>query len=199
MTTVATTPRQQPTAPDARAGAVLEIAPRTAAACGAVIAVALVLAFWDFFRKQFLFAVTQPEDWGHTLLVPAICGYFVWLQRDRLLAQPFRPAAWGIAVIVLGAGVYSASAFGPPVLQHHNLLGLGVGVAVLGILLALFGTHAMRWLWFPWAYWVCFGQTISERALSRVTEKLQDLSAIGAHLMLVSPTHPAAGACAGPG
>ena len=184
MTTAPTSSPRDPAPRTRTAGDVVEVAPRTAAIAGGIVVAALVLTFWDFFRKQFLFAVTQPQDWAHTLLVPVISGYFVWLSREKLLAQPFRPSWWGLPILLVGIGIYMASAFGPATLQHHNVLGLGVGVSVLGILLALFGTHAMRWLWFPWAYWVCFGQTISERALSRVTEKLQDLSAVGAHIML---------------
>ena len=62
--------------------------------------------------------------------------------------------------------------------------GVGVGFALLGCLLAVFGTASFRWLWFPWAYWWVFGQTISERVMSRVTERLQDWSAIGADILL---------------
>jgi exosortase len=67
---------------------------------------------------------------------------------------------------------------------NRNLRGAGVGIALLGSLLAVFGMSSIRWLWFPWAYCVVFGQYISERAMSRVTERLQDWSAIGADLLL---------------
>lgn len=68
---------------------------------------------------------------GHTLLVPAISGYFVYLSRDKLLAVPFRPSLWGVAVLVLGILIYTACAFGPQAVQHHNLRGVGVGTAML--------------------------------------------------------------------
>jgi exosortase len=42
----------------------------------------------------------------------------------------------------------------------------------------------MRWLWFPIAYIIIFGQTVSERFISIVTYRLQDISARGAYLLL---------------
>jgi exosortase len=86
--------------------------------------------------------------------------------------------------VLAGVGVYSAAAFGPPALQHHNVRGLGTGIALLGCLLTVFGLRSFRYLWFPWAYWLVFGQYISDRFISKVTERLQDWSAIGAHLLL---------------
>lgn len=157
---------------------------RTAWIAGAAWAVLFVATFWDFFRAQVTMAVTQVQDWGHTLLIPVISGYFIYLQRDRLSALTFRPSFIALALVVLGIAIYSAAAFGPASLQHHNVRGLGTGVALLGSLLCVFGTASFRWLWFPWAYWLVFGQYISERFLSRVTERLQDWSAIGADLFL---------------
>ena len=162
----------------------LEVAPRTVWIAGAVFAAGYLLTFWDFLRNQAIQAVTQPSDWGHTLLIPAISGYFVWLKRDRLLAEPFRPSWWGIAVFVVGMSIYMLAAFGPPAVQHHNVRGLGAALALLGGALAVFGLRSFRFLWFPWAYWLVFGQTISERLLSRVTERLQDWSAVGADILM---------------
>lgn len=162
----------------------VEITPRTAWIAGGIFAAGYLLTFWDFLRNQAVQAVTQPSDWGHTLLIPAISGYFVWLRRDQLLAEPFRPSWWGIATFLLGLSIYMLSAFGPPAVQHHNVRGLGAAVALLGGALAIFGLRSFRSLWFPWAYWLVFGQTISERLLSRVTERLQDWSAVGADILM---------------
>ena len=172
-----------PAAPAAAAG-VVEVTPRAAWSAAAAWAALFALTFWDFFRAQVSMATTQVQDWGHTLLIPAIAWYFAYLNRERLAAQPFRPSFVALSLVLLGVGVYSAAAFGPPALQHHNIRGLGTGIALLGCLLTVFGVRSFRYLWFPWAYWLVFGQYISDRFISKVTERLQDWSAIGAHLLL---------------
>jgi exosortase len=170
-------------APAARADGIV-VAPQTALVAGGVLALVFVAVFWNFFLQQARYAITAPQDWGHTLVIPAISGYFVYLHRDRLSAMTFRPALAGLVPVVLGLALYMGATFGPPAVQHHNLRGFGVGVTLLGALILLFGWAAMRYLWFPWAYWMAFGQTISERALSTVTERMQDWSAAGAGVLL---------------
>lgn len=182
----ANTPQRADVAASAAGGVIgqVELSPRAACGWAAVWGVLFVATFWDFFRQQVSMATTQVQDWGHTLLIPVIAGYFVYVKRDRVFAATFRPSLGALALVLLGIGIYSAATFGPPSLQHHNLRGAGVGIALLGSLLAVFGLASIRWIWFPWAYWVVFGQYISERAMSRVTERLQDWSAIGADLLL---------------
>ena len=61
-------------APDAAQGGVASVvvSPRTAWAAAAVWLVIFILTFWDFFRAQFVQAVTAVQDWGHTLIIPFI-------------------------------------------------------------------------------------------------------------------------------
>ena len=141
--------------------------------------------FWDFLSRQVLWAVTAQADWGHTLVIPFIAGYFVYLKRDELLAEPFRTAWIGLVPILLGTAWYMTCALGPPTLRHHNLLGGGVALTFFGLVLLLFGFRAMRWLWFPLAYLAVFGQTISDRLMNIVTFEMQDITARGSHLLLI--------------
>ncbi|MEI6475818.1 MAG: exosortase/archaeosortase family protein [Planctomycetota bacterium] len=185
----ANTPQPRNTAPSAASGGVgavdsFDVPDRAACAWGALLVVAFIATFFEFFRYQFVQATTQVQDWGHTLLIPLIAGYFVYVQREKLAVKRFVPSWSAFTLLFLGLAIYSASAFGPQAIQHHNVRGVGVGCALLGCLLAVFGTASFRWLWFPWAYWYVFGQTISERVMSRVTERLQDWSAIGADILL---------------
>lgn len=163
---------------------VVAVRRQAAWAAAAVWAVVFVLTFWDFFRAQFLMAVTQVQDWGHTLLIPAVSWYFAYLRREQLLRDPVRPSFPALAVVLFGLGIYSIAVFGPPAIQHHNVRGIGTGISLLGCLLVVFGLASLRYLWFPWLYWCVFGQAVSQRLLSLVTERLQDWSAIGAHLLL---------------
>tara|TARA_B100001059_G_scaffold228488_1_gene259678 strand:- start:1257 stop:3029 length:1773 start_codon:yes stop_codon:yes gene_type:complete len=146
-----------------------------------VIVVFVVWLFWDFFVQQGRFAINQQADWGHTLVIPFISGYFVWLNREQILSEPFKPAWAGLLVLVLGVGWYSLIALGPAAFKHHNLMGIGVALTIIGLSLLFFGWRPMRWLWFPLAYLIIFGQTLSDSALLRFTQFLQDIAAHGSY------------------
>jgi exosortase len=152
---------------------------------GGALAAVFVAVFWDFFAKQVRFAISMPSDWGHTLIVPGVVAYFVWLRRGELQKVPMRACWWGLLPLALGVGWYSLCVFGPRPLFHHNLMGAGVYLALFGVVMLVLGTAAMRWLWFPIAYLAAFSQTVSEVLLNRVTFQLQDLAAAGAYLLLM--------------
>lgn len=160
------------------------LSPRVAASGGLAIAVVFSAIFFDFLRRQVAFAVEQPADWGHTLVIPAVGVWLAMRNRNALLAEPFRPTLWGLVPLFLGTGWYMLCVFGPAPLFHHNLQGAGVGLSLFGIVLGLFGWRAMRWLLFPLAYVVIFSQTVSEKLLNVVTFRLQDWAAIGADVTL---------------
>jgi exosortase len=150
-----------------------------------VLAALVTVVFWDFFVRQGKFAIRQPADWGHTLVIPFIAGSFVYLARRRLLERPFRTTWIGFVPIMAGVAAYMLCTVGPQVLHHHNLRGAALACTTFGIVLLLFGFRAMLWLWFPLAYLFIFGQTISDRFLQIVTERLQDWTAIGAHAVML--------------
>ena len=162
----------------------LEVTQRQAIIAGAVALVCFVGAFFEWFRSQVRWAIEAPSDWGHTLLIPFIAGWFVWLKRDRLRAIPIRPVWSGLVLVILGVVAYALCTLGPAALQHHNIRGAGVALSLFGLALLVFGWGWMRWLWFPILYAVVFGQRISERFISVATYKLQDISAKGAYLLL---------------
>lgn len=162
----------------------LRIDGRQAMLAGAIAVAVIVGVFWDWFSKQVRYSLSYPSDWGHTLLIPLISGWFVWLRRDRLLATPLKPAWSGLALVVLGVAGYAACSLGPAALQHHNVRGMTVGTTLFGLVLLVTGWGWMRWLWFPIAYAIAFGQYVSERFISIVTYRLQDISAKGAYLLL---------------
>jgi exosortase len=151
----------------------------------ALVIVGLMLwLYWDFFGRQFRWAIQKPDDWGHTLVIPLIAGYFIWLRREPLLAKPFRTTWVGLLPVLLGMAWYMACVFGPTPLMHHNLRAAGVGMTLFGLVLLFFGFRAMIWLWFPLAYVLVFGQAISDRFMLIITQQLQDWSAQGAYFTL---------------
>jgi exosortase len=157
---------------------------RTVAIGSAIVLAAYLWIFWPFVYKQIRWAMREPADWGHTLVVPLIALYFVWFQRERLAAIQFRTTWIGLLPVILGVGWYLLCVLGPQPLWHHNLQAAGFGAVLFGLVLLLFGWRAMAILWFPIAYLVLFGQTISERFMNIITFKLQDIAAWGSFITL---------------
>ncbi len=156
--------------------------PQDRAILGLVVILGCVVwLFWEFFVQQGRFAINQQADWGHTVVIPFIAGYFVWLNRRAILAEPFRPAWSGLVLLVLGVSWYSFIALGPAAFKHHNLMGFGVALTIFGLALLFCGWRPMRWLWFPLGYLVVFGQTLSDTAVLRFTQFLQDIAAHGSY------------------
>jgi len=152
---------------------------------GGVLLVVLVAVYFKFFQTQVRWALVEPADWGHTLLVPAISGYFVWLRREELLAEPFKANWLGFPIVLLGIAAYVASAFGPSwFVVHHNAQGVSLGITLFGLILQICGWRATKLLLFPLCYFVVFGQSISDRLLQLITERMQDWSAIGSFYAL---------------
>ena len=155
------------------------------AVLGAAILTALVLwVFWHFLFSQFRYAIHQQADWGHTLVIPLIAGYFVYLKRDRLAATPFKTTWIALVPIMFGTAWYVFTWLGPPALRHHNLQGAGLTITLFGLVLLFVGFRAMVVLWFPLLYMCVFSQQISDKLMTYVTYPLQDITARGAHVCL---------------
>jgi len=150
----------------------------------AVILGLVVWLFWNFFTSQFRWAVEHQADWGHTLVIPFIAGYLLYLNRERLLAKPFKTTWIGLLPIVLGAAWYMLCWLGPMALRHHNAQGAGLGLTLFGIALLFFGFRAMLYLSFPLLYLCVFGQTVSQNLMNYVTYPMQDITARGSYYLL---------------
>ncbi|MCH8004914.1 MAG: exosortase/archaeosortase family protein [Planctomycetes bacterium] len=151
---------------------------------GAILTAVFVWVFWHFLASQVRIGITQQADWGHTLIIPLVAGYFVYLNRHRLLETGFRTSWVGLIPVVLGVGWYTFCWLGPPTVRHHNLQGAGLSLTLFGIALLFTGFRAMTLLWFPLVYLCLFSQTISQRLMEVVTFKLQDITARGSHICL---------------
>jgi len=88
---------------------------------------------------------TTDDDVSHGFFVPLVAGYIAWSRRERLLSIEWKPAWWGIGVLVWAAlqaylGMLGAELF----LQRTAFL-----ISLLGVLLILGGTALVRELAFP--------------------------------------------------
>jgi len=152
-------------------------------AAGTVLVI-FVWLFWSFLERQVRFAIEYQADWGHTLVIPFIAGWFVWLNRERILAAPLKPSVTGLVIVVLGVLWFSMASLGPVMFRHHNIMGMGVGAVIFGLVLTFCGWNAMRWMWFPVVYLVVFSQTISDRFLDLITFQLQGIATVGGEIGL---------------
>lgn len=65
------------------------------------LAAAFLLLYWPVFRKLL-------QDWGtddnysHGYFIPFIAGYMVWQRRDQLAEVVWKPAGWGLLVLLAG-------------------------------------------------------------------------------------------------
>jgi exosortase len=110
----------------------------------------------------------SDEDMGHGFLVPLVAAYIAWQRREELLSLEYKPAWWGIAIMVWGAvqgylGMLSAELF----LQRSSVL-----ILLLGLLLVLGGTALVRALLYPLLL-LPFMIPIPEIIYNRITFPLQ--------------------------
>ncbi|MEC8320851.1 MAG: exosortase/archaeosortase family protein [Planctomycetota bacterium] len=150
-----------------------------------VVAIAVVLslffAFRDFFALQYHYAIKNSSDWGHTLFIPLIALYVVFLHKADLFERPFRTAWSGVGLILLGIAWYAFTWLGPEstFLNSHNMRSLGVFHGILGACVAVLGWRSLVWLWFPLLYLLVFGQKITDKVLLEITYPMQDIATWG--------------------
>ncbi len=153
---------------------------RTVQVMALLLTAALALVFYEWFRRQGLYAWNHMEDWGHTALVPLISLYLLWQRRDelqRVRARVFWP---GFAAIALALVAYVFFAVGVP---NHMGQGLSVILAVFGATLLLTGPAVMRLAFLPIAYLV-FMITLPEMIMIKLTAPLQQIAAKGSYVLL---------------
>lgn len=153
---------------------------RTVHVMALLVAGGLALVFHEWFRRQGVYAWSQMEDWGHTVLVPVISVYLLWQRREELGRA--RPAVFwpGFCAILLSLVSYVFFAVGVP---NHLGQGLSVILAIFGATLLLAGPEVMRFAFLPIAYLV-FMITLPEMIMIKLTAPLQQIAAQGSHTLL---------------
>ncbi|MEM9418232.1 MAG: exosortase [Planctomycetota bacterium] len=145
------------------------------------IAVCLAFFSWmhiDFLRQTYRFS--KDPDWSHVLIIPAISIYYIYLNKTRLQAAPKRLYWWALPLIFVGLYSYVFWIFPG---RNDMFRGYSMVLTIFATALFLFGPAAMRVLWFPIAYLV-LAVKVSDAIWSRIAERLQDIAAAGATVML---------------
>ena len=151
----------------------------------AVVSSATLLSIWfafrDFFALQYHYATKETADWGHTLFIPMIALYVVFLHKADLFARPLRTGWTGIGLILLGVIWYAFTWLGPDstFINSHNVRSIGVFLALVGTCVTILGWRSLIWLWFPLLYVFVFGQRITDKVLLEITYPMQDIATWG--------------------
>ena len=104
----------------------------------------LIAAYFPILKKLVLQWSTD-DDVSHGFFVPVVAAYICWTRREALLRVEWKPAWWGLALVVWAGfqaylGMLGAELF----LQRSAFL-----MSLLGMLLVLGGTALIRELLFP--------------------------------------------------
>lgn len=127
----------------------------------------LVVAFFPIL-KHLVEQWATDEDVGHGFFVPVVAAYIVWQRRDEILALEWKPAWWGLWVMLWGGAQCYIGWLGAELfLQRTSFL-----ITLVGLLLVLGGTKLVKALAFPLALLV-FMIPIPAVVYNRITLPLQ--------------------------
>lgn len=113
----------------------------------AVLAAAFIALHFEIIARLARIAWVDG-DWSHALLIPFICAYIVYQQRDRLAAVIYRTCWPALAIVAAAVVVY-----GWALLHGYDTLkGYALIANLFGLVLLLAGPGAMRILVLPVLY-----------------------------------------------
>lgn len=149
------------------------------------IAILGVLMFLVFrFNLERLWRKTNPFtgelSWQHSIFVPLIGLYYLYVNRDQLFAARVAPAWSGLLILLLGLAVFEYGIYPG---RNDWTSDCGMVITLFGVTLLLCGWDVMRVTWFPILFLFC---AIPWPGLiySKVALPLQQLAANGAVLVL---------------
>ncbi|HWE97099.1 MAG TPA: exosortase/archaeosortase family protein [Tepidisphaeraceae bacterium] len=113
-----------------------------------------ILLFWPNLRR--LWYKTNPingePNWGHAVVVPFIGMYYLYINREPLLAARTKTAWEGLA-ITLGGILFFAYGIYPG--RNDWFCDIGMVTTLFGVVTLLCGWRVMKIAWFPIVFLVC--------------------------------------------
>jgi exosortase len=104
----------------------------------------LIVAYFPILTKL-VKQWSTDDDVSHGFFVPLVAGYIAWQRREKLASLEWKPAWWGIGILVwAGLQAYLGMLGAELFLQRTAFL-----LSLLGMLLVLGGTGLVRQLLFP--------------------------------------------------
>jgi exosortase len=104
----------------------------------------LVLCYFPIW-KHLVEQWATDEDVGHGFFVPVVAAFVVWQRREELLQIEYKPAWWGIWIMLWGVAQSFVGTLGAELfLQRTSIL-----ITLVGMLLVFGGTKLVKALAFP--------------------------------------------------
>jgi len=147
-------------------------------AVAALAGAAFVWMFWEILRRSYHFS--SDPNWSHIVIVPVISLYYVFQHKERLRAAP-KQICWPALPVLVGS-IYLYLWWIYPG-RNDMFRGYSAVLGLGALLWFVLGSRAMRVLWFPVVY-LCFAVKVSDAIWSRIAERLQDIAAKGATIVL---------------
>jgi exosortase D (VPLPA-CTERM-specific) len=135
-----------------------------------VVALLSLWLFWDGLSYMWVSWSEAPE-YSHAMLIPPIAVFLIWQQKDRLEQIDFDGSWWGVALVLLGAGLLLLGQFA----TIFTLVQYAYLVTLSGLVLAFTGGRAFRWIAAPLLILVLM-IPMPQIVLSNMSTKLQLLS-----------------------
>ncbi len=113
----------------------------------------------------------NDPDMGHGMFVPVIAGYIAWQKREAFLAEPARPAWWGLAILAWGGLQLFIATLGAELFLARTAF----IISLVGVMLVVAGARRTRVLAFP-LFLLCFMVPIPAIIFNQITFPMQLLA-----------------------
>lgn len=138
-----------------------------------------VLMCVPFFQQVWAIWTVEEAPQSYALLILPAALFMAWMLRGRLEGVPVRDSLGGYVVLAIGIGGLFLGTF----INSPPISGIGFVLAIAGLVLARYGVHVARILWFPLAFLTAMIPLPSEM-LNVITFPLQGISVKWAALLL---------------
>jgi exosortase len=135
-------------------------------------------AFWPSLVDLVEVWESDPQ-YSHGYLVPAFALVLLWLRRDRCEPAKMQPSLWGVAIIAIGCLMRLAGG-------HYYYFWLertAVLPVILGAVLTLGGTAALRWSW-PAIAFLAFALPLPSGLSAAMAHPLQRIGTLSSSYLL---------------
>lgn len=98
--------------------------------------------------------ISGEANWGHSICVPLIGLYYLYIHRDELLKAQIKSSIVGLPILLAGPALFLL-AITHPVWSNDYFKDLSIVVTLFGLVLFTCGWQVMKVAWFPIVFLIC--------------------------------------------